>query len=69
MMESHETRRDKPVSTERLKKFAYDRLPANSPLRDLVLAEPDRILASELAVKIPMYLRLLRRLDQGSGGC
>jgi len=68
-MESHNVRPSRTVSIELLKAFARDKLPVDSPLRDLILAEPDRILASELAVKIPMYLQLLRRLDQGSGDC
>jgi len=51
------------VPTEKLKTFAYDRLPAG-PLRDLILSEPNELPASELAIKISVYLKLLGRIDQ-----
>jgi len=67
-METHETKRERTVLFGKFKTFAHDRLPAG-PLRDLILSEPDELPASELAVKMSMYLKLLRRPDHGSGDC
>jgi len=60
-MESHEIKQDRMVSTERIKAFANDRLPPDSPLRDLILTEPDMLPSSEFLVKTSVWLRLLAR--------
>ena len=61
-MDSHETDRDKTKNITKLKTFVHDRLPTGSPLRDLILSEADELPSSELAVKISVYLKLLKRL-------
>ena len=57
-MDTSEIKRERTLPTEKLKTFAYDRLPAG-PLRDLILSEPNELPASELAIKISVYLKLL----------
>jgi hypothetical protein len=59
-MESHEIRQDTARSIRKLKAFAQDRLPNGSPLRDLLLTEPDELPSSELLVKTSVWLRLLK---------
>jgi hypothetical protein len=59
-MDTHEIRRDRPVPVGEIKRFAHNRLPPGS-LRDLILSEPDELPASELAIKISVYLKLLSR--------
>jgi hypothetical protein len=41
-----------------LKKFALERLPANCPLREVLLAEGDEVEISTFLARLPVYLRL-----------
>ena len=66
MVKTLEIKRERTLPTEKLKTFAYDRLPAG-PLRDLILTEPDELPLSEFLVKSSVYLKLLGRLNHGSG--
>jgi len=48
------------VSLKSLKVFARERLPANSMLAQVILAEDDEVFAFELAGKARIWLALLR---------
>jgi len=48
------------VDLRKLKVFAHNRLPIESPLRNLILTEPDQLPSSEFLVKASVWLRLLR---------
>jgi len=61
-METQTTKQDRAVPIRKLKSFAHDRLPIGSSLRDLILSEADELPSSELAVKISVYLKLLKKL-------
>ena len=50
------------VSIKTLKTFVYENLPASSPLRDLILAEPERMPVQEFIIKTGIWLRLMRRI-------
>jgi len=54
-------RRQGDVSLVELKDLARTALPPSSPLRQLVLLEPDLVPADEIAVRVKMYSRLLYR--------
>ncbi len=58
-MFSLETKRR--ISIRRLKDFALEKLPSNSALRDVLLAEDDELEAVDLSVKIDVWLKLLKR--------
>jgi len=65
-MDIQPARPERSVSIETLKAFARDRLPTDSPLRDLLLTEPDELPSSELLVKTSVWLRLLRQGESDS---
>jgi len=65
-MKSREIRQNGKVELETLKAFAHDRLPTSSPLRDLILTEPDKLPASEFLVKSKVWLKLLERHEGGA---
>jgi hypothetical protein len=44
-----------------LKNLARAKLPSSSPLRDLILSEPDYVPEDEAMIKVRMYSRLLYR--------
>lgn len=46
------------ISLELLKDFAFTRLPRDSPLRDIILAENDEIDALTFLARISLWLRL-----------
>jgi len=48
------------VSMKALKRFALDKLPYDSPLRTVVIAEDDEISASEFVGAARVWLALLR---------
>lgn len=48
------------VNIKSLRKFANDKLPWNSILRELLLSESDLMDAEEFLVKMEVWLRLLR---------
>jgi len=55
------------VSIVDLKNLARTKLPSSSPLRDLILSEPDYLPAEEVRIKVKTYSRLLyRELDRAS---
>lgn len=57
----------KIVNLQRLKSHAYERLPINSVLRELILSENDYMEAEEFLIKLDIYLKLMRReLDNNS---
>ncbi len=62
MAEITETRWERPVGIRELKAFVHDMLPAKSPLRDLILTEPDVLPSSEFLVKCSVWLKLLRKM-------
>ena len=48
------------VSTAELKNTARAVLPPNSPLRRVILSEPESLSADEVPAKVAVYSRLLR---------
>lgn len=54
----------KTVNLVRLKEFAAKELVQVPVLRELILDEPDVMLAEEFALKVKMWLRLLRTLNE-----
>lgn len=48
------------VSIVALKKFAEERLPRESTLREVLLTERDELSAGEFLAKLDVWLRLLR---------
>lgn len=48
------------VNIRRLKDFALEKLKSNSPLRDVILSEPDQLTASDFLAKLHIWLRLLK---------
>jgi hypothetical protein len=48
----------KMIDMRSLKEFALRELPADWPLREILLAEKDEIEADEFIVKVPIFLRL-----------
>jgi len=53
------------VDLRRLKSFAAEALPLQSVLQGLLLEERDQIPTVEFLVKMDLWLKLLRRTDQG----
>jgi hypothetical protein len=49
------------ISIVRLKELARNLLDPNSVLRELILAEPDRVLKTEAASKLVTFSRMLER--------
>lgn len=47
------------VDIKRLKRFALRELPVNSPLRQLILSENEKMEASEFIHKMDVWLRLV----------
>lgn len=47
------------VDIRRLKSFAFQRLPRNCPLRDILLAERDELEVSSFLAKMELWLKLL----------
>jgi len=58
---------NKSLNIKSLKRFAYEHLPTNSTLRDLILAEPDQISAQEFLIKMETWLRLLPKIKTSGG--
>jgi hypothetical protein len=50
------------INIRTLKQFAYELLPKESPLRDLLLTEKDELPADEFIIKLEIWLKLLRKL-------
>ena len=48
------------INIKKLKKFAYERLPKDSALRDYLLTEEDEIPVNEFLVEVKTWLKLLR---------
>lgn len=48
------------VDVRRLKNFAFQKLPKDSELRDILLTERDLLNINEFLVKIEIWLKLLR---------
>jgi hypothetical protein len=51
------------ISIKPLKTFACEDLPAGSVLRELILEEPERLPVLEFVIKVKVWLRLLRRIE------
>jgi len=49
------------VSIRKLKEFAYEKLPRNSFLRELLLWEKDELTVTEYIAKISVWLKLFRK--------
>ena len=58
---SHSNQR-KRVDIKPLKFFAFEKFPKDCALRDVLLAEQDFLNAEEFAVKMEIWLKLLRRI-------
>ncbi len=56
----------KTVNLVRLKEFAAKELVRVPVLQQLILDEPDVILAEEFALKVKMWLQLLRRTTRAT---
>ena len=54
----------RPVDITRLRNFAAEKLPHESPLRDILLQEKDQIPAAEFLAKLQVWLALLRRREE-----
>jgi hypothetical protein len=52
----------KVINMGRLKQFAFEILPKESPLRDLLLTEKGEMLAEEFIIKLEIWLKLIKRL-------
>lgn len=48
------------VSIQRLKNFAYEKIPKSHILHTLLLSEPEELEATELVIKIGVWLKLIR---------
>jgi hypothetical protein len=49
------------IDIRRLKRFALEHLPRDSPLRDVLLAEEDELSVQDFLAKMDLWLKLLRR--------
>ena len=52
------------VSMQSLKQFAQEKLP-DSALKEILMSEGDEISAQEFIAKLPIYLKLLKRVEEG----
>ena len=52
------------VSKQSLKQFAQEKLP-DSALKEILMSEGDEISAQEFIAKLPIYLKLLKRVEEG----
>lgn len=50
------------VCVKPLKRFALEKLPQDSPLREVLLCERDELEVSELLARLEIWLLLLRRI-------
>ena len=57
-----------PVNFRPVKLFALEKLPANSPLRTVLLAEKDDLATNEFLAKLQIFLVLLRSRDENASG-
>ena len=48
------------VNISALKKFVFEKISKDNPLRELVLSEPDRLDVTEFLILVKNWLRLLR---------
>ncbi len=55
------------VSIVELKNLARILLPPSSPLRQVILSEPDYLKADEVPIRVGIYSRLLHREVDGYG--
>jgi len=53
------------LDMKRLKQFATERLGRHSPLQEVLLGEKDEISAADFLARLPVWLTLLRRSDEG----
>jgi hypothetical protein len=51
----------KIINIRSLKQFAFEMLPKESPLRDLLLTEKDEMPAEEFIIKLEIWLKLLKK--------
>ena len=58
---SHSNQRRR-VDIRPLKVFAFEKFPKDCAIRDVLLAEHDFLNAEEFAVKMEIWLKLLRRI-------
>ena len=58
---SHSNQR-RTIDIKPLKSFAFEKFPKDCALRDVLLAEQDFLNAEEFAVKMEIWLKLLRRI-------
>lgn len=49
------------IDIRRIRRFAQERLPIDSPLRDVLLAEKDELSIQDFLAKMDVWLKLLRR--------
>lgn len=49
------------LNIRKLKLFAFEKLPKQSLLREIILSEPDELDAHEFIVKVDVWLKLLKR--------
>lgn len=54
-------RMSREVDISSLKQFAAEKLP-DSPLRDLILLEKDKMAPEEYVIKVDVWLKLLRKI-------
>ena len=50
------------IRIARLKQVASDNLPKDSPLREVLLVDNDQLQVNDFLSRIPLWLRLLRRV-------
>lgn len=51
--------RERKVNMGRLKQFALENLPTESPLRNVLLSEADQLSARDFLAKMDLWLKLL----------
>ena len=48
------------IHVQRLKEFAFDKLPKDSALREILLAESEELDALTFLARLPIWLRLMK---------
>ena len=47
------------INIKSIKEFAVKELPVGSPLREVLISEPDIVEVNEFLARLPVYLRLV----------
>jgi len=52
------------INIRKLKNFAFDDLPKDWPLREILLSEDDELDVSTFLARLPLWLNLIRILER-----